>query len=215
MFYIEGNYTYIILDDYLPNAYISDSIINTNSLSTYGVYGIFSTTTNRTDLLNAMEKSNWDSLLTGTINDTQINIDTTDENIWAMGSPTLDLWVNSWNAKYPSDTLYIAQTTFVTTDGLNGHKIGNLPSPTKTYISLSSNTGYNNELYFPHQERVDDDDCVGYWLASPAPEENANDCGSVRNVSYDGIVSSYAIDYPEVDFAFRPIIKIPTSIVNQ
>ena len=59
VFYVDGDYTYIILADYLPN-----SAINTNSLTgiaTSGTYGIWSSDDDRITLINALlTKSNWD-----------------------------------------------------------------------------------------------------------------------------------------------------------
>jgi len=58
-----------------------------------------------------------------------------DANVWAMGSPKLDLWVDSWNAVYPEDKIYIAKTTSAMDDGLEGNYLGLTENPTTTYIS--------------------------------------------------------------------------------
>ena len=102
VFYSDENYTYIILSDYLPNAAVN--ITNIEKNQNYVVY----TDENRSTLLNAMStKSNWNPLLTGTLNGTTIDYSqSTDTNIWAMGAPTIDLWVKSWNKSYSDDILY-------------------------------------------------------------------------------------------------------------
>ena len=78
VFYVDGNYTYIILSDYLPN-----SAINMSNISPIRSYGAYSDS--RTKLINAMTTaSNWSSLLTGTLNGKEIDYSgSQDENIKA------------------------------------------------------------------------------------------------------------------------------------
>ena len=183
VFYKDGNYTYIILGDYLPNAAVSNTVRTTHNLANGdGIYSIKSIR-NRGDLLDAMTtKSNWDSLLSGTLNGTtQVN-QTRTANVWAMGAPTLDLWVNSWNAKYPSDRLYTKYENPISGKTFDGWYIGNTEEPTTKSIDLSSKTGYGNTLYYPHQ--ATEQSCDGYWLASPS----ADGASSVMRVSYRGFV---------------------------
>ena len=212
VFYVDGDYTYLILDDYLPNEDISTTIKSTHNLGTYGTYSIYANNS-REDLVNAMTtKANWDSLLTGTINGHAVN-ETRTANVWAMGTPTVDLWVNSWNAKYPSDTLY---TRYVDTEDIDnnnfyatGYAIGDSENPTTTYINLSSKTGYNNTLYFPHHERVDGYKCYAYWLASPSAYNNRN----VLLVWFNGGIGSEP--HSSGNYTIRPVVCLPSSVVNQ
>ena len=212
VFYVDGDYTYIILDDYLPNAYVSDTIKTTYNLGTHGIYGIYSQN-NRDELINAMTtKSNWDSLLKGTINGHAVS-ETRTTNVWAMGAPTLDLWVNSWNATYPSDTLYIR---YVDTEDIDnyyfdatGYAIGDSANPTTVEIYLGAKTGWDDTLYYPYQSRLDNNSCEGYWLASPSARFHDN----VMNATSEGDVWSY--DYDCGYYAFRPVIRIPTSLFFQ
>ena len=212
VFYVDGDYTYIILDDYLPNAYISDSVKTTHNLytsNTYGVRAIYS----REDLLNAMAtKANWDRLLTGTINGHAVN-ETRTANVWAMGSPTVDLWVNSWNATYLSDTLYIRYIETEDIDNINlnttGYAIGYSANPTTNSISNMPNR--NDTLYFPRNNTVDN--CYGYWLASLSCQWAPN----VMTVYYSGQIVGYNYDCDGnvCHFAFRPVVCLPSSVVNQ
>ena len=209
VFYIDGDYIVLILADYLPNAAIdttqtgfTDLIISTYA-PTYGICSNYS----RARLLDALTtKSNWSCLLTGSINGTPINYaETTDINIWAMGSPTLDLYVNSWNTKYPADTIYTATTASAMSDGLNGYYVGTSENPTTKYIDYSLKEGYNNTLYYPHQETVDN--CYAYRLASPS----ANYDEDVIGVSYRGYVY-HNKDYD--DIAIRPVVSLPSDILQ-
>lgn len=204
VFYVDGDYTYIILDDYLPNEAVDTT--NIAGLSISGTYCVYSKD-DRTELLNAMTtKSNWDSLLTGTINGHAVN-EKRSSNVYAMGAPTVDLWVNSWNATYPNDKLYTATTVSAMSDGLNGYYIGDYANPSSRDINFSSKTGHNNTLYFPHQGYVDD--CCGYWLASPS----ASLVKYVMKVWFCNYVNSISYDYNE--YAFRPVVCLPSSVVNQ
>jgi len=205
VFYIDGDYTILILADYLPNAAMDTTSIAFSNLNKYNTYEI-SARNNRIQLLDAMTtKSNWTSLLTGSINGTSIDyFGTADTNIWAIGSPTLDLYVNSWNAKYPSDTIYTALRTGIN-DGLNEYYVGTTENPSTLWIDYSSKEGYNNTLYYPHQESIDN--CIAYWLASSAPGGN-----SVMCVFSNGNVSSGSYYYPNV--AFRPVVSLPSNILQ-
>ena len=216
VFYVDGDYTTLILADYLPNAAIDEEqpgfiyLTKSTFSPTYGIYVDYGNgTTDRYTLLDVMTtKSNWTSLLTGTINGTPINYaGTTDTNIWAMGGPTLDLYVNSWNTKYPSDTIYIATTATVMSDGLNGYYVGTTENPTTYGIDYSSKDGYNDTLYYPHQESVDD--CYAYWLASASATGGSN----VITVEFEGNVSYMRCD-GNGGMAFRPIISLPTNILQ-
>ncbi|MBQ3415084.1 MAG: hypothetical protein IJH39_07040, partial [Clostridia bacterium] len=209
VFYIDGDYTYIILDDYLPNAAVSNDLKTTYNLANgSGTYSIKSPT-NRTDLINAMtEKANWDSLLTGTLNGNAVN-ETRTANVWAMGAPDINLWVNSWNASYPADTLYTKYENPVTGQTFDGYFVGDSANPTTKYISLSSKTGYNNTLYYPHQSAIDNNNCYGHWLASPS----ADYAYDVVAVVCSGIVNHYDCD--EDYCAIRPVVCLPSSIINQ
>ena len=189
VFYTDGDYTTLILSDYLPNSAIDTtqtgftSLIKSTSAPTYGVYD----QNNRVDLFNALQtKSNWTSLLSGTVNGTPINYSgTTDTNIWAMGAPTLDLYVNSWNAKYPNDTIYT--DTIGQVDGLTGYYIGLSENQHSYWIDaedMQLKEGYNDLLYYPHQENVDG--CFGYWLAT-ASANGYNYLFAVQRNGYIGL----------------------------
>ena len=210
VFYIDEDYTTIILADYLPNAAIDTTSPAFSNILKYSTYGIYvDNSSSRIQLLDAMTtKSNWTSLLTGTINGTPINYaGTTDTNIWAMGSPTIELYANSWNAKYPADTIYVATTTSIMSDGLTGYYVGTTEAPTTYSIDYSSKEGYNNTLYYPHQEYVDS--CGSYMLASPW----AGGVGHTLNVYSNGSINGFY--YSGNGKTMRPVVSLPTSILNQ
>lgn len=135
----------------------------------------------------------------------QIN-ETRTANVWAMGAPTLELWVNSWNTSYPSDTLYTNTRTGMS-DGLTGYYIGtNNAQTTSTNVNLSRKTGHSNTLYYPHTSEINS--CYGYWLASPSA---TFDYG-VMVVYFHGNVSDGGCD--NLSIAARPVVCLPSNILQ-
>ena len=210
VFYVDGDYTYLILSDYLPNVAVDTT--NIEGLGTNGTYGIYANN-NGNELLNAMiTKSNWDSLLIGTLNETIAINEESSENIWAIGAPTLDLWVDSWNTSFNSDLLY---TNVLETNGVVYYQLGtsndDFSSPN---IVVSSKPGYDNTLYFPHKARIEE--TSGTWFASPT----SSSANTFWSVDCFGSISQY-FDYKSTAYgnysglSFRPVIKLPTSVVNQ
>ena len=81
-------------------------------------------------------KSNWDGLLTGTLNGTITVDESRTANIWAMGSPDIELWVNSWNVSYPDDLLYTRYDISRPENKYEGWFVGNVENSTTKYISV-------------------------------------------------------------------------------
>ena len=132
------------------------------------------TKTNSADLINGLSTTSlWQDLIdNGKIDGVDLSQDVKrDTNVWAMGSPTLEMFVDSWNTVYPEDKLYTAKKTRMLDSIGWGFYVGLTENPTSTYIGVSSKEGYNNPLYYPHQS--DYSNCYGYWLASPSATTTA------------------------------------------
>ena len=203
VFDIEDGYVYLIYGDYMPNSAVSGKISNLSTLGSYAVYS-----DSRVNLINAMKtKSNWSQLLAGTINGTAIDYTgTTDTNIYANGSPTLELWIDSWNKKYPNDKIYTAYLNNMS-DGLNGNYVGTTENPTSTSISssvMNQKEGYSNTLYYPHTSSWKS--TYAYWLASPSAT------GNVMRVGYYGYVDWTA--WSGTGLALRPVVCLPSSVLD-
>lgn len=96
-------------------------------------------------------------------------VDTTYAN-YAIGGPTLEMFVDSWN-----DMEYLTLYTNTDLDGNNrGYYVGTGGSDTTDFmVNLSEDVaGYGNTLYFPHQRKVGN--CAGYRLASPSADTYGN-----------------------------------------
>lgn len=193
----ETEYVYLILADYLPyNAIGTMTGLQKGNKGTEIDYGVGADT--RDHLLNAMTtRDNWSSLLKGTINGKNINyIDSSDSNITAMGSPTIDLWVDSWNISNPDTYIYYASNNTGYSSGLSENSLS---------IKGVSNIGITNTLYFPYS--YEKDACSGYWIASPS----ANGKNYVVDVELNSNGSLGCRSRNVSLLAFRPVVCLPAS----
>ena len=210
VFDTEGDYVYLIYGDYLPNAAVK-SLDLEGITTTYGgansVYG-FTSLDSRKKLFNALNNtSNWSSLLTGTLDGTKQINETTTENVWAMGAPTIELWANSWNTVYPDDWIYTKTTDTPMSDGLTGYYVGLTENPSTVNVETPTQEERNNKLYFPHDD-WEYEGCIGYWITSAAATE---DDGLVYiDIQGVGLFSIFGIG----DVAPRPVIRLPISDLN-
>ena len=115
----------------------------------------------------------------------------------AIGSPTVEMWMDSWNKRYPSDKLYCNNTN------TNGYYVGTSSNSTNG-INNSAKEGYKNKLYYPHTSRYNWTDA--YWIASPSSGYS----NRVLIVYYGGSVSSYACNYSYV--GLRPVVSLNSGI---
>ena len=125
---------------------------------------------------------------------------------YAVGGSTIEMWMDSWNKRYPSDKLYCNNTNS------DGYYVGTSSKPTNSYIDssvMSLKDGYNNSLYYPHHESVSDGDktCNSYWLASPS----ASDYNRVLIVGFSGYV--YGLNaYYSAFMGLRPVVSLNSEI---
>ena len=209
IFHKEGNYVWLIYGDYLPNAAVPTSI----GLGTSGTYAVKSSTS-RADLITKLTTtSNWSDLINnGSINGTVLSNDVkSDPNVKAMGSPTLELYKNSWNAKYPDTIDYPTNQIYTAGNDTNGYYVSRTDPATSTYVQMSGSEGYKsssdyNTLYYPYSSQVSSTN--GYWLASPAADSTYN----VMFVYFGGFVSDNSCS--SASFACRPIVCLPSSVLN-
>ena len=202
VFYVDGDRVYLIYGDYLSNSAIDTTTLT--DIKKNGTTDVYANQ-NRKDFINAiLNNSYWDSLLIGTLNGKNINL-ARSSSVYAIGSPDIDLWVNSWNLSYPSDTLYTAKTSSTMDDLLNGYYIGLSSNPTTKSIGLSSKTGYGNALYFPGASAGSD---YGYWLASPSADNVSN----MMCIEKKGNINYKTSTYTYCHKRLRPVICFPANL---
>ena len=128
---------------------------------------------------------------------------------YAIGSPTLELWVASWN-QHGYDELYCDTTNEY------GYYISDVSEVEEEYYSVNwlSNSGYEDTLYFPfvdidetsNEEEDNDDldiftgDLWAYWLASPSASYE----DTLMAIYYNGYID-WAI-YDEDGYGYRPVV---------
>ena len=127
----------------------------------------------------------------------------TDYADYAIGGPTIEMFVNSWNDMYTSEKLgytinkmgYVLQIT----SGSYGCRI-----PASMMVGR---TGYSEALYYPHQEEIDSNNCLRYFLASPMGKSSSESV--IGFVSYDGYIGNDGYTSTNnTKSAFRPLVSL-------
>ncbi len=189
IFYNDGTHVFIIAADYVKNnsSYLDNAGTGMTPYNTYNLYWASAPETAQTVNPNILSlfKQSWTDYSTnknGRCVSTLLNTNNWDGFVdgnyadYAIGGPTIEMWVASYNAK--------GYTPLYTNTNTKGYYVGNKETPTTTLYDLSSDRGYNDTLYFPHQDKIDD--CLGYWLASPS----AFSTNHLMDVNFNGSVKS-------------------------
>ena len=152
---------------------------------------------NKFGALNSNENSRAVSTLINTANwDGYVNTSYAD---YAIGAPTLEMWVASWNAAY-GDKLKL-----YTNKNSNGYYVGTGSNSTTSYNQyITSVTNWQkNTLYFPHGNSVYSN-CYGNWLASPSATYDSD----LMDVYFSGDVDGS--NYRNGDLCARPLVHLKT-----
>ena len=124
-----------------------------------------------------------------------------------IGSPTVEMWMDSWNNLYENidGKLYRKASIDISHPG---YYLGTNPDPTGSYDISSSvmnpKEGYSNKLYYPHTSIYNN--CFGYWFASPS----ASSSDTVLAVSYSGYMGNYR--YNNSNLGVRPVVSLNSEI---
>ena len=222
IFYSDGTHIFLITGDYINTA--ETNRINTTATgmttSSYSAYWASNSvpafqTVDSTTLTRF--KATEYALQSG-INNSKCVSTLLNDNNWssykdsgskaekAIGSPTVEMWMDSWNARYPksSDKIYRKASTSTSNPG---YYVGTGQNPTTTYIDssvMSAKEGYNNKLYYPYTLGYNGTN--GYWLASPS----AYSSNYVLLVAYYGDVNSYY--YTNIHLGVRPVVSLNSGI---
>ena len=122
----------------------------------------------------------------------------------AIGSPTVEMWMDSWNARYPGDKVYRRAST---NNSYPGYYVGTSQKPTSMGIDfqvMNKKDGYSNKLYYPHTSEYNG--TGGYWLASPS----AGNSGWGLIVGAGGSVSADV--YGRSYYGVRPVVSLNSGI---
>ena len=217
-----GDY-YIIAADYLKNTDERLMLENLGILSKRGEYSIYWTKTdavpdavqvtgtenlnktgrtinqlfmqNKLKTLKNYENSRAMSTFTNTANwDGYVNINYAD---YAIGAPTIEMFVASWNIKYEK------QLKLYTNVNNIGYYVGTGSNSTTSYSQiLTSITDWkDNKLYFPHEDKTYND-CYGNWLASPSACDNY----AIFSIGANGVINDPW--YYGTIYCARPVVHL-------
>ena len=120
---------------------------------------------------------------------------------YAIGGPTLNMYIASWNAK--------GYTTLYTNTNTNGYYVGTSANPETIEVDMSNTAGYGDTLYYPHKS---DYSRYGYWLAAPSASSTYGPYGSV-GVTYYGVVTG--ADCSNGFFGVRPLVSLKSGVTLQ
>ena len=146
------------------NKFLADwkpKVTGTNSASTYSNARVTATLLD-TDLWSynsSTGKGFTNSAKIQSLNSNYMN------EFFAVGGPTLEMWVKSWNKKHGSESDDINKLQLYYTSNATGYNVGTSENP-GCYVYQEGTTGYTDTLYYPHTSAVGR--CGGYWLASPS-----------------------------------------------
>ena len=126
-------------------------------------------------------------------------------NQTAIGGSTVQLWMDSWNARYPGQEVYCDSANE------NGYNVKNGTNSAAIAISLNQNKNNGGELYFANNfsSLTDGNNTVYYyWLASPSASSGRLCLLCVR---FDGIISNGSLE-SGVSGAIRPVVCLQSNI---
>lgn len=236
IFYNDNQNVFIISSKYISNDNIPTDTLGLTKENTHSVYWIdasYLSYNGPTDISSDVAqkyKLNWFNKFQSEFDEnviyrggTRATAALLDLNVWnsfvdtkfadsAIGGPTLDMFIESWNQKKYL-TLYINSKS-------NGYYISNDESRVNreyvlgrynlsTEVNVSSDIGYKDKLYFPYNEKVDE--CEGYVLASPGGYS-----GTVVGVYWDGRIATSSMFgekiYEHNSNGFRPVVCLKSDV---
>lgn len=219
IFYSDGTHIFLITSDYVDLSQTDRLSNNTGMTLTKGSeYRVCWTTApdemqNITDETSklfkatgyALNKDNENSRCVSTLLNTSNwtkyldKEDGTGKANFSIGSPTVEMWMDSWNNLYEN----IDGKLYYNGISSTGYNIGILENTSSYYIDSSvmdTKKGYNNILYYPHNEVYKD--VAGYWMASPSSRSD----NAIMRVIYNGSIDKDYNTGPNM--TIRPVVCI-------
>ena len=177
----------------IPNLQTVSETVKTRFMATG--YTLNSSDTNSRCVSTLLNASNWESYK-----------DNNGMAEYAVGGSTIEMWVDSWNKRYPSDSDKI----YCNNTNNTGYYVGTSSNPTSTSIDLSAKAGYNNSLYYPHHTETSDgnNECLYYLLASPSAYMDR----LLSSVSCYGSVNDNYLDYGNFVTVLRPVVSLNSEV---
>lgn len=133
----------------------------------------------------------------------------------AIASPTINMYVASWNTVYPDMKIYCNKLGGAS-DNTTGYNISNYSEPNDRNWRIGSFNGGSymfsqfqdgENMYFPHTSTKSN--CYGYWLSSPGSMDDY----ALLTVQYDGSVTG-AEETNSLGFALRPVVRLKSGLIT-
>lgn len=222
IFYDDGKNIFIIAADYLRNTKLpSTADIKAYSGQTYSAYWPSKSNLTKVGSSSISETVankymlSWRNAYSESINDNiKAVADLLDTETWsdfavgvsgaeAIGTPTLEMFMASWNAKgYP--TLYCNNSTS------KGYYVGKSDKPEGTSVTIAITGNRDDSLYFPHTDYFED--CYGYWLASPSAYTSTDLAAIICFHEIDKNSYNNNYYYSVRGASVRPVVCLPSGI---
>lgn len=220
IFYKDTTNVYLIASDYLPTSKYPENVFGANdgqyngywsasgsNLTTSGTVTtnnnflftklskVTNTNLNYQAVATLLDSSKWSTLADSS------RVDNTATAV--IGTPTVEMWMASWNQKYIDTLAFDANAT--------GYQVGLTADSLSNYISSSNmqgKAGFNDTLYYPHGNTSGTawNSCFGYWLASPS----AGSTNRVMRVFYFGDVDGNGYNYGI--YGVRPVVSLSSGV---
>lgn len=87
-------------------------------------------------------------------------------NCYAIGGPTVSMWIESWNALYSTEKLYYNKTDELGYWVNDGQEINSLNQGYIMDWVMKKKAGYENNLFFPRHQSISS--CWAYYLSTPS-----------------------------------------------
>ena len=211
IFYNDGEHVFIIAADYVPNtsSYLDNATTGMSMDSAYNLYWATpgpTTTQIVTDNILNLFRQSWTDYSTNTSGrciSSLLNINNWDGFVindyakCAIGGSTIQMWIESWNAKG-------YKKSYCDNTNSNGYYVGDTKTSQTTNYNLANDSGYKDTLYFPHQSGISN--CYGYWVASPS----ACDTLSLVRINCNGYVDYNHCD--NLNLGVRPLVCLNSNI---
>lgn len=227
IFYEDNENVYIIAAGLVKNAMMDNTITSvstTSGCTTYGVNipndklldtPINQLIINKFMLTKAVANDNKNYKAITNLLSTEYWDQFVDESIatYAIGAPTIEMFVKSWNQKYNADNTYSELFCW-----WNVQKKGYQLNNDKNNEYHQYVDGYENaNLYFPTHTA---DSCYAYWIASPSIRERNDDGTSnilgiaVQGIRIDvGLIAAGGIENGQA--GIRPVVQLKKSIFGE
>ena len=228
VFYKDDSYVYIITSDYLNNTLLPTTL-NMNTSGTYCAYWDSEDNFVSAGAIDIEERVASKYMLSWLIdnkssenNNTRAIADLLNTTVWtakfgnaskgieAIGGPTIEMWVASWNAKgYTQLKTEYNNTGYLiglsTVDSLVDIADQEDETQGGYDIFLGEANGSNDEMYFPYKDYVDN--CYGYRLTSTS----ANSENSICAVDCEKYI--FGPRYTQNKMGVRPLVSIPSNLI--